>query len=105
MRNALSRHGYRVLTANDGDDALTIATADGGPIDLLITDVVMPGVGARELADRVRSNHPRARVIYMSGYTDDNVVQRGILEHSVEFLQKPFSPAALLKKVRAVLDQ
>ena len=104
VSNALSRHGYRVLTANDGNEALTVAMAHG-PIDLLITDVVMPGVGARELADRFGRHHPLARVIYMSGYTDDNVVQRGILEQRVEFLQKPFSPAALLTKVRDVLTE
>ena len=105
VHNVLSRNGYQVLTADDGDDALAIAVAHGEPIDLLITDVVMPGVGARELADRVHRHHPRAAVIYMSGYTHDNVAQRGILEHSVAFLQKPFSPAALLNKVREVLNE
>ena len=105
VRNALARHGYQVLTANDGNHALAISMAHGRPIDLLITDVVMPGVGARELVDRFRRHHPRAGVIYMSGYTNDNVVRRGILEHSVAFLQKPFSPAALLSKVREVLSE
>ena len=105
VSNALSRYGYRVLTANDGTDALAVASAHGGPIDLLITDVVMPGVGAREMVDCFRRDHPRAGVIYMSGYTDDNVVQRGIVGNTVAFLQKPFSPAALLTKVREVLDE
>jgi two-component system cell cycle sensor histidine kinase/response regulator CckA len=103
--SALARHGYQVLTATDGNAALAVAMAHGAPIDLLITDVVMPGVGARELADRFRRHHPRAAVIYMSGYTNDNVVQRGIVEDSVAFLQKPFSPAALLTKVREVLNE
>jgi two-component system cell cycle sensor histidine kinase/response regulator CckA len=101
---ALSRYGYRVLTAADGTEALAVAKAHGEPIDLLITDVVMPGVSARELVDRFRDDHPRAGVIYMSGYTNDNVVQRGILEHTVAFLQKPFSPQTLVRKVRQVLD-
>jgi two-component system cell cycle sensor histidine kinase/response regulator CckA len=102
--DALSRHGYRVLMATHGSEALDIATAHGNRIDLLITDVVMPGLSARELAERFRHQYPAGRVLYMSGYTDDAVVQRGILEQSVEFIQKPFTPAALLLRVRKVLN-
>jgi two-component system cell cycle sensor histidine kinase/response regulator CckA len=103
VHNALSRHGYRVLMATDGNEAVEIAMAHGDRIDLLITDVVMPGLSARELAERFRRLHPGGRVLYMSGYTDDSVVQRGIIEQSVEFIQKPFTPATLLRRVREVL--
>jgi PAS domain S-box-containing protein len=104
VHNALSRHGYRVLTATNGSEAVDIATAHGDRIDLLITDVVMPGLSARELAERFRRHHSGGRVLYMSGYTDDSVVQRGIIEQSVEFIQKPFTPATLLRRVREVLN-
>jgi two-component system cell cycle sensor histidine kinase/response regulator CckA len=103
IHKALSRHGYRVLMATNGSEAVEIAAAHGDRIDLLITDVVMPGLSARELAERFRRQHPAGRVLYMSGYTDDTVVQRGILEQSVEFIQKPFTPATLLRRVRQVL--
>jgi len=103
VHNALSRHGYRVLMATNGNEAVDIAMAHGDRIDLLITDVVMPGLSARELAERFRRQHPGGRVLYMSGYTDDSVVQRGIIEQSVEFIQKPFTPATLLRRVREVL--
>ncbi len=104
VHTALSRHGYRVLTATNGSEAVDIAMAHGDRIDLLITDVVMPGLSARDLAERFRQQHPDGRVLYMSGYTDDSVVQRGILEQSVEFIQKPFTPATLLRRVREVLN-
>ncbi len=103
VHEALSRHGYRVLMATNGSEALDIAVAHADRIDLLITDVVMPGLSARELADRFRRRHPKGRVLYMSGYTDDSVVRRGILEQSVEFIQKPFTPAGLLRRIREVL--
>jgi len=104
VHNALSRHGYRVLMATNGGEAVDIAMVYGDRIDLLITDVMMPGLSARELAERFRHQHPAGRVLYMSGYTDDTVVQRGILEHSVEFIQKPFTPTTLLRRVREVLN-
>jgi PAS domain S-box-containing protein len=104
IHNALSRHGYRVVMATNGSEAVDIATAYRERIDLLITDVVMPGLTARELAERFRHLHPAGRVLYMSGYTDDTVVQRGIVEQSVEFIQKPFTPATLLRRVRGVLS-
>ena len=104
VQHALSRRGYCVLMATNGSEAVRIATAHDDRIDLLITDVVMPGLSARELAKQFRQQHPGGRVLYMSGYTDDTVVQRGILEHSVEFMQKPFTPAVLLRRVREVLD-
>jgi two-component system cell cycle sensor histidine kinase/response regulator CckA len=103
-RHVLAAAGYAVLEAADGDEALDIAAGHAGPIHLLMTDVVMPGLGGRELADRVLALHPAAKVLYVSGYTDDAVVRHGVLEEDVQFLQKPFSPGMLAIKVREVLD-
>ncbi len=100
----LDRAGYRVLTARDGQRALEIAGANDGGIDLLLTDVVMPGISGRELADRLVMVHPATRVLFMSGYTDDAIVQHGVLNAGTEFLQKPFTGAALAARVRQVLD-
>ena len=104
-RETLRRHGYTVLEAGTGDQALEMARARSEPIDLVVTDVVMPGMSGRELADRFLQQNPAARVLYMSGYTDHAVLQQGILDSGVAFIQKPFTPAALLQKVRAVLDR
>lgn len=104
MRIALERHGYRVLDAKDGTDAIQAAERHDGPIHLLLTDVVMPGLGGREVAKRVQARHPETRVLYLSGYTDDAVVRHGVVESIDAFLQKPFTPSSLAKKVRDVLD-
>ena len=80
------------------------AAAHIGPIHLLLTDLVMPGLSGREAAARVLSARPEIRVLYMSGYTDDTVLRRGILERGSAYLQKPFSPEVLLRKIRLVLD-
>ena len=100
----LQRQGYRVLEASDGEDALHLAARYQGTIDLVLTDVVMPRAGGRELAERLLTVRPDTRVLYMSGYTDDSVVRHGILEGGVAYLQKPFSPEGLARKVREVLD-
>jgi CheY-like chemotaxis protein len=101
---ALRQQGYTVLTAGSAEDALVVAFASAGPVDLLLTDVVMPGAGGRALAERLRAELPGLRVLYMSGYTDDAVVRHGVASEQVNFLAKPFSPAALARKVREVLD-
>jgi PAS domain S-box-containing protein len=104
-RHALQIGGYTVLEASDGEAALRVAEGHAGRIDLLLTDVVMPRMGGRELAERLTRARPGLRVLYLSGYTDEAVVRHGLLEADAAFLQKPFSPASLAAKVRAVLDQ
>ncbi len=101
---ALRKYGYHVLRAANGAEALAICDAHS-PIALMITDVVMPGMSGRALAAQQRIRHPEMRVLYMSGYTDDAVVRHGLLEASMSFLQKPFTPGVLARKVRETLDQ
>jgi PAS domain S-box-containing protein len=96
--------GYSVLEAGRGEEALRLAGEHAGPIHLLITDMVMPGMGGREVAGRLAALRPGTRVLFVSGYTDDAIVRHGVLEHGVAFLQKPFKPEALLHKVRETLD-
>jgi len=103
-RQGLDRHGYRVLEARGGEEAIRLAAEHAGPIHLLVTDVVMPGLGGRQVADAVRGLHPALRILYMSGYTDDAIVRAGIVEAEDAFLHKPFTAVALARKVRAVLD-
>jgi len=103
VRETLERHGYKVLDAGGPIDARRIAEKHRGVIQLLITDVVMPKVSGRELAEQLVRARPALKVLYMSGYTDSAVVNSGILTREVAFLQKPFTPAALIEKVRDVL--
>ncbi|MDQ3743312.1 MAG: response regulator [Acidobacteriota bacterium] len=103
-REALELEGYTVLTARDGCEALALCRERRAEVDLLITDVVMPEMSGRELAERLADECPGARVLYMSGYTDDAVVRHGVLEAGTHFLQKPFTPGGLARKVREVLD-
>jgi len=101
----LRDQGYKVIAAGSGAEALDLARSHPAPIDLLVTDVVMPGMDGRELADRLGPVHPETRCLFMSGYTDDAVVRRGVREEGMPFLQKPFTIDALALKVREVLDQ
>jgi CheY-like chemotaxis protein len=103
-RNILLRQGYQVLDAAEPGVALQICASFAGMIDLMLTDVIMPRMSGRELAQRLAESRPHMRVLYMSGYTDNAIVHHGILDPAVEFLQKPITPDALTKKVRAVLD-
>ena len=103
-KGLLAKLGYTVLDAESAEQALAVAGARQGPIHLLVADVVMPGASGRELARRLAQSRPETRVLYVSGYTDDAIVHHGMLEPGLKFLQKPFTPAALARKVREVLD-
>lgn len=104
-RSILAEHGYTVLDAPNGLEALRVAGNHAGPIHLLLTDVVMPGLGGRELAERFQTLRPAAKVMYLSGYTDDAIVRHGILQDTVIFLQKPFTAVTLTQKVREALEK
>jgi PAS domain S-box-containing protein len=101
----LRKSGYTVLEAGNGKEALDTSARHQGPIQLLVTDVVMPGMNGRELARRLNSLRPEMKVMYISGYTDNAIVHHGMLEEGVFFLQKPFTPNLLLSKVREVLGE
>ena len=100
----LEREGYEVLAAASGGDALALAACYAGRIHLLLTDVVMPGLSGRDVAERLGTSRPGIRVLFMSGYTDNVIAQRGMLDPGTAFLSKPFTPETLAAKVRGVLD-
>ena len=102
-REYLEMSGYTVIVAPDGNTALELAAMHAGPIHLLMTDMVMPGIGGRELAERVLSVRPEIKILYMSGYTDQAVVHQGILGTDAPLLQKPFTLATLTTKLREIL--
>jgi two-component system cell cycle sensor histidine kinase/response regulator CckA len=103
-RYILQRAGYTVLEAANGEEALRVAAHSPWPIDLLVTDVVMPRMGGCDLAGMLQPKHPGMRVLFMSGYTDDAIVRQGILAQDMPFLHKPFTMNALAHKIREVLD-
>jgi PAS domain S-box-containing protein len=103
-KGLLEKLGYRVIEAENGAQALAAAGRFTGPIQLLVADVVMPGGSGRDLARRLAETRPETKVLYVSGYTDDAIVHHGMLEPGLNFLQKPFTPAVLARKVREVLD-
>jgi two-component system cell cycle sensor histidine kinase/response regulator CckA len=105
MSDVLTQKGYRVLRAPDGKAALDMARGQPGEIHLLVTDIVMPGLTGRELAEALMAERPGLRVLYVSGYTDDAVVRHGVLQEGMPYLQKPFAPRVLASKVREVLDR
>jgi DNA-binding NtrC family response regulator len=101
----LSGKGYRVLTAADPDSAVTLAAAHLGLIDMLLTDVILPGMSGVKLAESLAPTHPNMRVLYVSGYTADAIVHHGGQGPNFAFLSKPFSLSALARKIRSVLDE
>ena len=105
VRETLEAKGYKVLEAENGEVALHLTNEFHDPIDMLITDVVMPGMSGRELSARLCASHPHTKVLFLSGYTEDAIVHEGVLEAGTAFLQKPFTLQALARKVREVLGQ
>jgi signal transduction histidine kinase/CheY-like chemotaxis protein len=103
-RTILAGHGYSVLEAPNGAEALRISEQHSGAIHLLVTDVAMPGMSGREVVARLAPAHPSMKVLYMSGYTDNAIVHHGVLMPGIAFVQKPFTPNGLARKVREVLD-
>jgi two-component system cell cycle sensor histidine kinase/response regulator CckA len=104
-REVLQMVGYTVLEAASGEEALQRVEQHSGAIHLLVTDVVMPGMNGRELAARLAVDYPHVQVLYLSGYTDDAIAHHGVLQAGIELLHKPFTPDALARRVREVLDQ
>ena len=95
--------GYVILVAGSPAEAIRISESHPGPIQLMVTDAIMPGMNGLELASHLAAQRPEMKVLYVSGYTDDTIVHRGVLEGGLAFLQKPFSPKALTRKVGEVL--
>jgi CheY-like chemotaxis protein len=104
ITEVLESYGYAVLAAVDGIEALALAAAHQGGIDLLLTDVVMPRMSGRELADRLLVARPEMKLLFTSGYPADTVVRHGVAESQVEFIQKPFEADDLAAAIRRVLD-
>jgi DNA-binding NtrC family response regulator len=104
-KRILSAAGYRVLEASDGAMALRVAAEEVGEIDLVLTDVEMPTLGGRGMVDELHELSPGIRVLFMSGYTDNEILRRGIRTSETEFLQKPFTAEALCAAVRTVLNK
>jgi len=104
VEEILTKGGYHVLQNERPEDALALAASHGGAIDLVLTDVIMPNMSGRQMADALRLERPRIRVLFMSGYTDDAISHHGILEPGTHFLEKPFTADGLLRKIREVLE-
>ena len=102
-REYLETSGYTVLVAEDGRAAIELARMHSGQIHLLMTDVVMPGIGGPETAERIRALRPEIKILYMSGYTDQAIMHQGVLQEGAILLQKPFTLAALASKLREML--
>ena len=105
VRTILQRHGYTVIDAQDGVAALDLLSRGDRAFDILVTDVVMPRMGGHELAERLLAAHPTLRVLYMSGYTEEHIVQPNILNRRIDLIRKPFDTAGFLAHLREVLER
>ena len=103
LQQVLASYGYQVLTASDGEAGYMVGSSHGGTIDLLVTDVVMPKLSGAEMAQRLLGKYPKLKVLYMSGYADESIVQHGVLEPGIAFLPKPFKPQVLVERVQQIL--
>jgi len=97
--------GYKIIEASNGEEALEISRQMAGEISLLLTDVVMPKMTGKKLAEVLHAEFPTIKVLYMSGYTDNVIVHQGVLDDNIEFINKPLVPSLLTKKIRAVLEK
>ncbi len=104
IEQSLLKYGYKVITAEYGQQAMEISETIDSPVQLLITDVIMPGMSGRDLATKLSERFPDLKILFISGYTDDAIVHHGVLDPGLSFLQKPFTPHAIAKKVRELLD-
>ena len=104
-QKTLNMYGYQVLDAANGESAVSLFEQHQSVVDLVLTDVIMPGLSGREVVDRLHQLRPEVRVLFMSGYTDDAIVHQGVLDDAANFIQKPFAPDSLARKVREVLDR
>jgi PAS domain S-box-containing protein len=105
IAKGLNLYGYTVLEAENGDEALTVCSNYRGTIHLVLTDIMMPGMSGKELAARLKLGQPDLPILYMSGYTEDALIDQGVLQEDMEFIQKPFSPEVMADGVRHILDQ
>jgi CheY-like chemotaxis protein len=103
VRDTLESKGYQVVEAENGESGLKASVGHQGKIDLVITDVVMPGMGGREMVEQLAKTRPETKVLYLSGYTEDAIISEGTIESGTAFLQKPFTLQNLSRKVREVL--
>ena len=103
-RRVLQGQGYILLEAQNAQEGLLLSSRYSGFIHLVLTDVIMPGMNGKALAERLNQSQPKLKVLFMSGYTDNMIAQHGVLEPGIAFLQKPFGPTVLARKVREVLD-
>jgi len=100
----LADHGYLVIESEDVADAINRAASHDGPIHLVLTDVIMPGMKGPEAFAKIREHHPESRVLYMSGYTDNMIARQGVLNDGIQYIQKPFTINGLLEKCHQVLQ-
>jgi DNA-binding NtrC family response regulator len=105
IEEVLKQAGYQLITARDGHDAIAKVQGFAGPIHLLLTDVIMPNLSGKDLSVEIKKGHPETKICFMSGYTDNAIVHHDILDENTNFIQKPFLPNFLLKKVRELLDR